>query len=81
MNVVRNRCHSKSDPPSRHSKSAMASRPPTTANMIVTGLPANRCVRNLFYDRADTTETVNFRGSFLVLANRSKERLEPLANA
>jgi len=59
----------------------MANSPTTTANMIVTGLPANRCVRNLFYDRADTTETVNFRGSFLVLANRSKERLEPLANA
>ena len=49
--------------------------------MIVAGVPAHPNLRNLFYDRADTTETVNFRGSFLVLANRSKERLEPLANA
>lgn len=52
----------------------MANSPPTTAKMIVTGLPANPCVRNLFYDRADTAETVNFRSSFLVLANRSRRK-------
>ena len=51
------------------------------ANMTVTGLCTHVFVRNLFYDRANTAETVNFRGNFLVVVFRSEERQEPVANA
>lgn len=41
--------------------------------MTVTGFRAHAFVRNLFYDRANTAETVNFRRNFLVLVFRSEE--------
>lgn len=41
--------------------------------MTVTGFRAHAFVRNLFYDRANTAETVNFRRNFLVLWFRSRE--------
>ena len=72
VNVVQNRFQSNSGVPSRQKSRAAANAPPMTAKMIVAGLPAHPDFCNLFYDRADTAETVNFRSSFLVLAIRSK---------